>query len=78
MDSFFVFYHVFVDWFQSKLKLGRYLLVIFTLCAYLFLYVLDVFLAYLDNQQILSFGFEYVWFFVLEALVSFVIFKGKI
>ncbi|MCR6576290.1 hypothetical protein [Campylobacter insulaenigrae] len=76
--AFFVFYHVFVDWFQSKLKLGRYLLVIFTLCAYLFLYVLDIFLAYLDNQQILSFGFEYVWFFVLEALVSFVIFKGKI
>ncbi len=76
--AFFVFYHIFVDWFQSKLKLGRYLLVIFTLCAYIFLYVFDVFLAYLDNQPILTFGFEYIWFCILEALLSFVIFKGKI
>ncbi|WP_229239463.1 hypothetical protein [Campylobacter volucris] len=76
--AFFVFYNVFVDWFKSKLKLGPYLLVIFTFCAYIFIYSFDVFLAYLDNQKILKFGIEYLWFFALEALISFVIFKGKI
>ncbi|EAH6868967.1 hypothetical protein EJ753_04375 [Campylobacter lari] len=76
--TFFVFYHLFVDWFKSKLKLGHYLLVIFTLCAYIFIYLFDVFLAYLDNNEILKFGIEYLWFFVVEALISFVIFKGKI
>lgn len=76
--AFFVFYNVFVDWFKSKLKLGPYLLVIFTFCTYVFIYIFDVFLAYLDNQKILKFGIEYLWFFFLEALISFVIFKGKI
>ncbi|EAJ5678382.1 hypothetical protein IO397_000945 [Campylobacter lari] len=76
--AFFVFYHLFVDWFKSKLKLGHYLLVIFTFCAYIFIYLFDIFLAYLDNSQILKFGIEYLWFFVVEALISFVIFKGKI
>lgn len=76
--AFFIFYHFFVDWFKSKLKLGRYLLVIFTLCAYVFIYLFDVFLAYLDNSEILKFGIEYLWFFTVEALISFVIFKGKI
>ncbi|CAM4025065.1 hypothetical protein [Campylobacter armoricus] len=76
--AFFVFYHFFVDWFKSKLKLGHYLLIIFTFCAYAFIYFFDVFLAYLDNNKILNFGVEYLWFFLIEALVSFVIFKGKI
>ncbi|WP_139470752.1 hypothetical protein [Campylobacter armoricus] len=76
--AFFVFYHFFVDWFKSKLKLGHYLLIIFTFCAYVFIYFFDVFLAYLDNNKILNFGVEYLWFFLIEALVSFVIFKGKI
>ncbi|EDP6837665.1 hypothetical protein GRO78_06035 [Campylobacter lari] len=76
--AFFVFYHFFVDWFKSKLKLGHYLLIIFTLCAYIFIYLFDVFLAYLDNNEILKFGIEYLWFFTVEALISFVIFKGKI
>ncbi|EAK0822722.1 TPA: hypothetical protein R1698_001446 [Campylobacter lari] len=76
--AFFIFYHFFVDWFKSKLKLGHYLLVVFTLCAYIFIYLFDVFLAYLDNNEILKFGIEYLWFFVVEALISFVIFKGKI
>lgn len=76
--AFFIFYHFFVDWFKSKLKLGHYLLVIFTLCAYIFIYLFDVFLAYLDNNEILKFGIEYLWFFTVEALISFIIFKGKI
>ncbi|HEC1751457.1 TPA: hypothetical protein R1712_000970 [Campylobacter lari] len=76
--AFFVFYHLFVDWFKSKLKLGHYLLVIFTFCAYIFIYLFDVFLAYLDNNEILKFGIEYLWFFTVEALISFIIFKGKI
>ncbi|WP_257942529.1 putative membrane protein [Campylobacter lari] len=76
--AFFIFYHFFVDWFKSKLKLGHYLLVIFTFCAYIFIYLFDVFLAYLDNNEILKFGIEYLWFFTVEALISFVIFKGKI
>ncbi|MCR8706154.1 hypothetical protein [Campylobacter sp. W0066.2] len=76
--AFFIFYHFFVDWFKSKLKLGHYLLVVFTLCAYIFIYLFDVFLAYLDNNEILKFGIEYLWFFAVEALISFVIFKGKI
>ncbi|EAJ6176885.1 TPA: hypothetical protein R1720_001385 [Campylobacter lari] len=76
--AFCVFYHLFVDWFKSKLKLGHYLLVIFTFCAYIFIYLFDVFLAYLDNNEILKFGIEYLWFFAVEALISFVIFKGKI
>lgn len=76
--AFFVFYHLFVDWFKSKLKLGHYLLIIFTLCAYIFIYLFDVFLAYLDNNEILKFGIEYLWFFTVEALISFIIFKGKI
>ncbi|XMD94269.1 putative membrane protein [Campylobacter lari] len=76
--AFFIFYHFFVDWFKSKLKLGRYLLVIFTFCAYIFIYLFDVFLAYLDNNEVLKFGIEYLWFFTVEALISFVIFKGKI
>ncbi|MCV3451276.1 hypothetical protein L8W58_06740 [Campylobacter lari] len=76
--AFFIFYHFFVDWFKSKLKLGHYLLVIFTFCAYIFIYLFDVFLAYLDNNEILKFGIEYLWFFTVEALISFIIFKGKI
>ncbi|OCX42536.1 hypothetical protein A7X81_04355 [Campylobacter ornithocola] len=76
--AFFIFYHFFVDWFKGKLKLGHYLLVIFTFCAYIFIYLFDVFLAYLDNNEILKFGIEYLWFFIVEALISFVIFKGKI
>ncbi|WP_235362571.1 hypothetical protein [Campylobacter subantarcticus] len=76
--AFFIFYHFFVYWFKSKLKLGPYLLVIFTFCAYIFIYFFDVFLAYLDNSQILNFGLEYLWFFTIEALISFVIFRGKI
>lgn len=76
--AFFIFYHFFVDWFKSKLKLGHYLFVIFTFCAYIFIYLFDVFLAYLDNNEILKFGIEYLWFFTVEALISFIIFKGKI
>ncbi|TXE81559.1 hypothetical protein FPD46_04515 [Campylobacter peloridis] len=76
--AFFVFYHVFADWFSNKLKFGDYLLMVYTLCAYIFIYIFDVFLAYLDNSAIIKFGIEYLWFIAFEAVFGFIIFKGRV
>lgn len=76
--AFFIFYHFFVDWFRSKMKLGAYFLVLFVVCTYIFIYIFDVLLSYLDNSDTLSFGLEYLWFVFFEAIISYIIFREKI
>lgn len=76
--AFFIFYYFFVDWIRITFKIGKLLPIFFTLCAYLFFYVLDQILSYVDTSRLDLLGKEYFIYALIEAFICFFVFKDKL
>ncbi|TEY01181.1 hypothetical protein [Campylobacter sp. US33a] len=76
--AFFVFYYVCADWIKTNLKIGKLVPVIFVVNAYVFVYLFDAVLSYIDNKSIKDLSFEYLIFIIIESYISYVFFKDKL
>lgn len=76
--TFIFFYNFFVDKIRNNFTCVNCILFIYVLFAYIGHYFINAFIAYLLNQDISSFSNEYLYYIVIDSIISMMIFKGRV
>ncbi|MBW1377560.1 hypothetical protein AT881_07040 [Campylobacter jejuni] len=76
--AFFIFYYLCADWIKTNLKIGKFIPVVFVLCAYGIILFLDMILSYIGDVKIKILGWAYIVSVFIECCLAYVFFKGKI
>ncbi len=66
------------DWIKTNLKIGKFIPVVFVLCAYGIILFLDMILSYIGDEKIKILGWAYIVSVFIECCLAYVFFKGKI
>ncbi|ECP6106279.1 hypothetical protein FUC03_07725, partial [Campylobacter jejuni] len=61
-----------------NLKIGKFIPVVFVLCAYGIILFLDMILSYIGDEKIKILGWAYIVSVFIECCLTYVFFKGKI
>lgn len=77
---FFVmfFYYFFLEKIRNFIICNSCVIAIYVTVAYLGHFFLNVFIAYVLNQDLPYFSQEYFYYIILDILVSIILFRGKI
>ena len=75
--AFLLFYYICADWIKVNLKIGKLIPVIYVICAYLFIYFVNVMLLYFMNEDIIYFGYIYIVYMIIESFFAYIFFKDK-
>jgi len=76
--AFLIFYYLCAEQIKTNLKIGKFITIIFVLCAYLIIGFLDFILSYINNEEIKTYGFESIVSIFIECFIAYVFFKDKI
>ncbi len=76
--AFFVFYYFCADWIKTNFKIGKFLPVFFTICAYALLYIANNVLSYMDRAKFNFLGLEYFIDMLVESALCYLVFKDKL
>ncbi|MCX2682367.1 hypothetical protein OQH60_00335 [Campylobacter sp. MIT 21-1685] len=75
--AFFIFYYAFADWIKTNLKIGKFISVIFVLCTYALIFIVDRTFTYMNNEEMKMFALSFVFSLLVESLLAYIIFRGK-
>ncbi|MBK1972176.1 hypothetical protein [Campylobacter sp. TTU_617] len=76
--AFFIFYYFFAYWIKTNLKMEKFIPITFVLCAYSFIYIIDLIFSYIAKQDLKFFGIEYFYSLVAESFIAYILFRNKI
>lgn len=75
--AFAIFYYTCADWIKTNFKIGKIIPVILVLCAYIFIFILDIIFSYAADQEFIMPSFGYMISIAFECLFAYVLFRSK-
>jgi hypothetical protein len=75
--SFIIFYNIFVDKIRNNFTCTNCILTLYVAFAYIGHYFINSFIAYLLNEDASYFSNQYIYYIVIDSLLSMIIFKGR-
>ncbi|EGK8164782.1 hypothetical protein LMQ51_000632 [Campylobacter coli] len=75
--AFAIFYYTCADWIKTNFKIGKVIPVILVLCAYIFIFILDIIFSYAADQEFIMPSFGYMISIAFECLFAYVLFRSK-
>lgn len=75
--AFAIFYYTCADWIKTNFKIGKVIPVILVLCAYIFIFILDIIFSYVADQEFIMPSFGYMISITFECLFAYVLFRSK-
>ena len=76
--TFFLFYNLFVERIRNVLICSNCILVLYVIVAYLGHYCLNLFISYILNSASPIFLVNYLYYIIVDSLVTILLFKGKV
>lgn len=76
--AFFAFYYFCADWIRINFTIGRILPILFCVCAYVLLFVINNVLSYIDTSDFKLFGGEYLVDMLVESALCYLIFRKAV
>ncbi len=75
---FMIFYYFFVDKIRNFFSCNSCIIAIYVVAAYLGHFLLNVFIAYILNQDIPYFSLGYLYYIFLDVVLATILFRGKV
>lgn len=75
--AFFVFFYVFVEYFILNIKSKQILFFILVICAYISIFSVSNLISYIENENLLSFTYEYILYIVIDTVITSFIYKDR-
>ena len=78
MLFFMIFYYIFVERIRNFFTCSNCILAIYVLVAYLGHFLLNSFISYILHKDSPPFSQEYIYYIVIDIVISIILFKGKV
>lgn len=76
--AFIIFYYFCTDWLKNNFKINTITPILFVLCAYMLVFGVDSFFSYIADEKLKNLRMENFISIIIEALMAFFIFRGKL
>lgn len=74
---YIIFYYFIFDWTLKAIKFRNLLLIFYVGCAYFGTFFISNLISYIYKSDYLKFGYEYVFYFIVESFLAIFFFRSR-